>query len=315
MSLYIWDIQISGQYSHTEESIIKFLKQDQVYAGIQKSKLSCQKIEEDIRKKFTDIGWVSAEIRGTRLLIKITETNMPKPYEEQTEPCHIIAPKDGIIDSIITRKGTPLVRKGDVVKKGAILVGGYINLYGDDATVVSQKADIADADIIIKSYYNYQDEFSLEYIDKEYTGNSRRFYTVTILGKRFYLLNPLKDYDSYDYYDEAKSENTWKLNTNFYLPFSTGSTEYMEYNEVKRVYSKEEAIKKAQKQLERYIDALKENGVEILKNNVTIEVMKKKCVAKGKLIVKEPVHTTKKVKESELIKEPPATPDPEKSGD
>ena len=75
MSLFIWEISISGELKHTDESMLKFLKTNHVYMGIQKEKVDCPKIEEAIRAKYPDIGWVSAEIRGTRLLIKIKETD------------------------------------------------------------------------------------------------------------------------------------------------------------------------------------------------------------------------------------------------
>ena len=58
------------------EAILKFLNQKQIYTGIKK------KVVSEIRRKNwwnTDIGWVSAEIKGTRLNIKITETSMPAP--------------------------------------------------------------------------------------------------------------------------------------------------------------------------------------------------------------------------------------------
>ena len=152
MSLFIWDVKISGQYTHTEEAIVKFLQNSGVFAGIMKKDIDCTEIEEIIRKEYTDIGWVSAEIRGTRLLIQITETNMPKPYVQQTEPCHIVADKDGIITEIVTRTGAPKVKKGDVVKKGDILVSGVVDIYGDDQTVIKKEIVVADADIRIKSF-------------------------------------------------------------------------------------------------------------------------------------------------------------------
>ena len=121
MSLFIWDISITGGSKHTPESLIKFLDENQIHTGMRKSTIDCKAIEDKIRLSYNDIGWVSAEIRGTRLIIKITETNMPAPAQKAQEPSHIIASKDAIIKSIITQTGEPKVKPGDIVKKGIYL--------------------------------------------------------------------------------------------------------------------------------------------------------------------------------------------------
>lgn len=309
MSLFIWDIEVSGQYSHTEEAIIKFLDSEGVYSGIRKGSLNCQQIEDTIRKKYPDIGWVSAEIRGTRLLLKITETNMPKPYEERTEPCHIVADKDCIIDKIVTRKGTPVVKEGQVVKKGDILVSGVVELIGDDQTVIKKQAVVADADITVKSFYQYKSEFDLEYDDKVYTDSSMKYYTVSLFGHKFYLCNPLKDYDGYKKYDHIEDETTLRLNKNFYLPFSVSSIENKEYEIVHKTYSEDEAIAKATKDVNLYISHLIEHNVEIVENQVVTTLTEdRKCVSEGKIIVKEPAMDTVKVKSEEYYVEPTTAP-------
>ncbi|MDO5520361.1 MAG: sporulation protein YqfD [bacterium] len=312
MSLFIWDIEVSGQYSHTEEAIVKFLDSKGVYAGVKKGTLNCQEIEETIRKRYSDIGWVSAEIRGTRLLLELTETNMPKPYEKQTEPCHIVADKDCVVDKIVTRKGTPMVREGQVVKKGDILVSGVIELHGDDQTIIKKEAVVADADVTVKTYYQYKSEFNLDYIDKVYTDQSMKYYSFTAFGKEFYLCNPLKNYNEYEKCDKIVDESTLKLNTNFYLPFSVSSIENKEYELVPKTYTGDEAIAKATSDLELYIKRLTAEDVVILDNQVVTTLTEdRKCVSEGKLIVLEPAHDTKKVTEEESYMEP--TPEPKEN--
>jgi acyl-CoA synthetase (AMP-forming)/AMP-acid ligase II len=94
LSLFIWDISVIGGSKYTPEAMRKFLKDNHVYAGIQKKDVNCHEIEEIIRLAYNDIGWVSAEVKGTRLIIKITETNMPAPAQKAMAPSHIVATKD-----------------------------------------------------------------------------------------------------------------------------------------------------------------------------------------------------------------------------
>ncbi len=299
LSQYIWNIGVSGQYTHTEEAIIKYLNSIDVSVGTRKGKINCQKIEEQIRKEYVDIGWVSAEIKGTRLLIKITETNMPAPYQQKNKPCHIVATRDGKITSMITRVGTPMVQVGAQVKKGDILVSGIIDIMGDNGILLNKEPVVSDADIVLRTNYEYKNSFSMKYIDKEYNQENFKVYGISMFDKKFFVWNPLKKFNSTDKYDIIMDENYWKLNNSFYLPVKWIKKEFLGYNQVTKKYTKEEAEEKALEQLNRYIEKITEKGVLIIKNNVKITIDDKSCVAKGYLIVDEPELDYRLIKDSE----------------
>lgn len=296
LSLFIWDISILGGHSYTEEAMLKFLKKNEVYMGIQKKKVNCQDIEELIRGTYRDIGWVSAEIKGTRLIIKITETNMPVPAVTATKPCHIVASKDAIITKIITRTGTPMVEVGSVVKKGDILVSGVVDVIGDNDILLTKRPVIADADIVGKSYYDYEDKFSLKYKQRQYTGEVKSGYALSFFLKKFNIYNPRIIYGKYDI---IVNESTLHLTDNFYLPLSYSKTLYREYIEVLKTYTKEEVLELGKNRLERYLKDLMENHVLILENHVTININNNNCTAKGKIIVEESIKEYKTIDDSE----------------
>ncbi len=301
MSLNIWDINILGGSKYTPETMIKFLDEHQVYTGIQKRRVDCQEIEEKIRLTYKDIGWVSAEIRGTRLIIKITETNMPAPAKIAMEPSHIVATKDAIIKKIITRAGTPLVKEGAVVKKGDILVSGVITILDDFGVEISKKPVVADADIRSSSYYDYKDTFSINYDYKKYSGKSKKGYYITFYGKKLFLYNPS---NSYPKYDIIVNEKTLHITDSFYLPFQFGNIFTREYVEEKRTYSEDEAQKIAMERLNRYFKKLIENDVLITENNVKITIENKKCITSGRIRVEEPAWEYKTIMEDEWRIEP-----------
>ena len=76
-----------------------------------------------IRLERDDIAWMSIDLNGTNVIVKIVEnTEKPKMVNEE-EYCNIVAKKTGVITKINARSGTPLVREGEVVEEGMILVG------------------------------------------------------------------------------------------------------------------------------------------------------------------------------------------------
>jgi similar to stage IV sporulation protein len=296
LSLFIWDISILGGSKYTPEAMLEFLEENEVFTGIKKKKVDCQEIEETIRLAYNDIGWVSAEIKGTRLIIKITETNMPAPAEIAIAPSHMIATKNGIIKEIITRSGTPLVKAGDVVKKGDILVSGIITVMDDFNVVISNQPVVADADIQCKSYYDYYDELPMSYIDKIYTKESKKGYYVALIGKKIFLYNRRNTYNKYDI---IVNENTLHVTNSFYLPFQYGTIMTREYVEERKIYTEDEAITIAKARLKRYFDRLIENDVLINENNVKITIENNKCIAQGRILVEEPAWEYKTIQENE----------------
>lgn len=296
LSLYIWDINIQGGHTYTPEAMIKFLKNNNVYTGIHKKHINCQNIEELIRLTYKDIGWVSAEMKGTRLIIKITETKMPKPYIAVDSNSHIVASKDSIITEIVTRTGTPLVKIGDVVKKGDILISGIVDIIGDNEILVNKKAVLADADIIGKTIYEYEDSMPLDYLEKQYTGNKKTGYTLNFLLKKINIYKPRNIYPKYDI---IVSERMLHFSNNFYLPIGYTITDYPEYIEVKKRYTKEEATSLMENRLTRFINKLTEDDVIILENQVKIEINNKKITAKGKILVLESIKDFRAVNDDE----------------
>lgn len=80
-----------------------------------------------LREEFSNITWVSAKIEGTQLILEIKENVDGYVTEETPEgPFSLAASKDGIVSSIITRSGTPMVLPGTPCKKGDVLVSGEI---------------------------------------------------------------------------------------------------------------------------------------------------------------------------------------------
>ncbi len=300
-SLYIWDISFSGCGKYTPEALTKFLEDNYIYTGIKKSKVNCQEIEETMRLAYHDIGWVSAEIKGTRLMIKIKETNMPISAAKTVKPSHIVAAKDAIIQSIITRTGTPMVSEGEVVKKGEILVSGIINIMGDFDELLGKDTVVADADIRCKTFYDYKNTFSINYKKKFYTGKEKKGYYLNAFQKKLFLYNPRY---SYPMYDIIVNEKTLHITDNFYLPFRIGRITTREYNEAKLKYTEEEAINIANVRLERYIDKLIENDVLIIENNVKITIKDNRCIARGRIVVEEPAWKYRLIQENEWRIEP-----------
>lgn len=302
MSLYIWNIHIEGNYSRTTNVILDYLESEHIVHGMPKSQVDCKEIQSMIRIQFPDIIWVSAEIKGTRLLIRIRENmdSLPKESEtEEEEPRDIVAAREGIVTSVLVRKGVSRIQAGDEVEAGQLLISGRIDILNDSGEVADYQYTAADADVYASTTYTYYDEFVLSHEVRHPTGKKRHGVYAKIGGKTI----SLKLHPDFETFSTLNTEYPLKLTENFYLPLTFGTTLYEEYEIYTESYSEEEATALAEANLKEFLENLIEKGVQIVENNVKIEVGTNTCTAYGTISAVEEIGSYKPAELLEAIPE------------
>ena len=114
---------MEGNTKYTDSTLLHFLEEKGYVHGMKKSGIVCEEIEKDIRGRYGDITWVSAQISGNRLIIRIKENQIidaegTPASDESGTGMDLTASKNGTVVSVITRTGTPKVHPGDSVEKG-----------------------------------------------------------------------------------------------------------------------------------------------------------------------------------------------------
>lgn len=287
LSLFIWNIHIDGNQTRTDETILAFLEEKNTVHGMLRKDVDCEQIVKDIRQQFDDIIWVSAYVKGTRLMIQVKENSdtITMPATEMEKPSDIVADKDGVVTEIITRKGVPLVHAGDEVKKGDLLVSGRVEVLNDSKEVIGYQYQTADADIFVQTVCPYEEKMERAYEKKIYTEKERR---------KYYLKwNDIKvsvgmTKNQYQHAERLTEEYRWTLGEHFVLPVSHGMEWEREYRLQKKLYGKEEVQTMLSENFHRFCGELEKKGVQILENNVKIHIGQNLATAKGTLTLIEP---------------------------
>lgn len=268
-SMYIWDISFAGNREYTDSVLLKQLAGISVTPGIMINQVDCDSIEKQIRNTYDNITWVSAEIRGTRLIIHIKENDgVVNSENNNNENRDIVCTQDGIVTSIITRSGTPMVKPGDEVKKGQIMVSGVIGVHNDAGECIDKYYTCADADIAINTNIEYCDIINCDYEYKNYTGRSTKYIIAGFANNLFEIGLLPKKYNESDTVTDTK---VWKLTNSFYLPVCTGSRTVREYETMVNSYTEKEAADILTQRFNKYIYDMSENKVQIIGNSVTIK--------------------------------------------
>lgn len=296
-SLFIWDINVDGTYFYTDEQIKTRIEEQYVTLGQRKSQIDCNELEEQLRQDFPEICWVSCEITGTQLNVQIKETlEGTEMVNEDTSIQDIAAAKDGVIVEMITRSGTPVVKVGQTVARGDILISGVIYIYDDFDAILETDYVAADGDVIAETVYDYEDSFDMQYYEKHYTGKHQMSVTFEILDWMQEIHLPWKAFQNFD---QVEENHKLCLGHTYYLPVSFTVTQRREFTPELVTYSEEEAKELADLRFQRFVDDLSEKEVEIMENNVTIEIENGVCHAVGNVVVWERIGYGKSITISE----------------
>ncbi len=286
LSCFIWDIQVRGNLAVTDEKVLDYLEQEGIHQGIWKASLDYKQLAACLRQSFPEFTWVSVKLQGTRLLIDLKETmdSSLAENEQASGKGSLAANRNGTVVKIITRAGTPLVKAGDQVKKGDMLVSGRIDLLNDAGEVYDHQYVKADADVYIQYSYSYQDELSLKQQVKTYTGReiSRKLlkFGGFHLGLPFFSI-------PYSQYDCVTTGHQFRVMENFYLPVYFSEIRVKEYEISDKILEKQEAEQVILKNLKNFLEKIEEKGVQIFQNDVKIETTDSICKAQGRLLLIE----------------------------
>ncbi len=176
---YIVDIEVI----HSSISIRKLIYQELENNNVRKNTFAysfeeLENIQKNILNNNKDkLEWISITKDGMKYIIRCEERKI-KEINKENGYRNIVAKKDAYITKIISTKGVNLVRSGEYVKKGDVLISGEIKLYEE------VKGDtLATGYVYGNVWYNVQLSIPKEENKKEYTGKSR--FNININDKIF----------------------------------------------------------------------------------------------------------------------------------
>ena len=268
LSLFLWNITFEGNAHYSSDTLLRYLREHGIFCGMRKSRISCEELEENLRSDFPGIAWVSAGVSGTRLLVKIKESEAVSRIPEPDEtPCDVAASRPGVITSLVVRQGRALVKAGDSVEEGQVLVSSKLTLTDDAGETVEEVYVRADADVYAQTaYFCRQSLPPLRRVTVR-TGKKRRGVQLQIGSLAFRFLFPFSEGEDWIWQTE---DVQLCLGEDFYLPVRVGWVEGESCSVYERPYTQEEVQEAAEDVQRRYLENLMEKGVQIIENNVKI---------------------------------------------
>ena len=241
-SNYIWNIEIVGIEEINIGELIMQLEEEGIKVGEAKRKVNPTNVINNIRLKRQDISWMSVDMKGTNVVITVVKAEEKPEIINKNEYCNIVATQRGMITKITADTGTTKLKVGDIVEKGDVLIGGYMEGKYTDTRYVHAKGEVK-----AKVWYtkNIKSGFTREITEE--TGVTQNKYSIKVNNFEINLYKTLPNFENYDKINET---NRIRLFKNFYLPIEINKTTYVEQKKSKVTYGKDQLKEILIKELE-----------------------------------------------------------------
>lgn len=192
------------------------------------------KKREEILKKILEeekdkLEWLEIKSSGTTYIVNVEERKKNQE-KENTEEQDIIAKKDAMILRIEAISGEIQKKKYDYVKRGDVIISGFIKNKEDVVSKVK-----ADGKVFGEIWYKVSVDMPKIYTEKKYTNREKTVLQIEYLDKKYNLFSKFKEYDS---------KNKFSINNNI-LPISIGIKTLKETITTRRIYNTKNISSKA----------------------------------------------------------------------
>ena len=255
---FIWDITVSGNESVTSSEVRTLLAEHGFGVGSYIPHANTDRIENKIMIDSEKISWMSINIIGTVAEVQIREHKEPQKSNVAKKPSNMIATSSGIIEEVRIWRGNAVVKAGDYVKKGDLLISG---LY--DSTQKGFRYTRASGEVYARTVREIFIDIPYEYEEKCFTGDE---YCNKYLNFFDYSINISKKCGKEGaLYDKIYTVENCCLPDGTQTPFSLQTERFLEYKIEKRTRDASAAENLAYRQLEEKLSELSDSAIVIEK--------------------------------------------------
>ena len=160
---YVWDVRVTGNEKMTTSEVIAELNECGFGVGSSLRRFHAGELENRVLLQSDDLAWLSIHIDGTVAMVQVLE-RVERPEDTPAKPANLIASCDGQIESVELLRGDCVVKVGQAVRAGELLVSGVY-----DSQTVGVRFTRAAGRILARIEHHYQVEIPLETTQKVYS--------------------------------------------------------------------------------------------------------------------------------------------------
>jgi len=231
ISSFVWDVSVTGNSKVSTEVIMDKLSENGIKIGALKYSINPDDIVGNMMLELNDLARISISLRGTKINVIVNERVRPPDLINRNVPCDLVALKEGVVSSIVAKEGLEMVKIGDAVIKGQLLITGTIeNMKIKEAMpLMVHSMGIVKA----RTWYEASAPVEQKLVKAKRTGLKKEMYSIAFFTKIFKLFHSKIPYNNSEHVEIKKK---LCIGENFALPIEIIRDQYyeyeLEYNEI-----------------------------------------------------------------------------------
>ncbi len=122
LSGFIWSVEVVGNQQIPTEDLLRACEEIGIGEGVYAGGIDYKTASQQLLLLEPGLSWCSLNLEGCRLTLNVSEIRTEQP--EDDAPSNLKAKADGTVTKIDVKSGNCLVKVGDTVAKGDLLVSG-----------------------------------------------------------------------------------------------------------------------------------------------------------------------------------------------
>ena len=177
-SFFIWDFEVEGNESVSEETILRALERCGVGLGTFGLALDSEDLRNHVLLEVPELSWIAVNVSGCRASVQVRERRMPPELMDERTPANVVARRAGLILDIQARSGRGSVLPGTSVTEGQLLISGV-----EDTGTFGAHLMAGEGAVTARTWYALQTTVPLYGQQKQYTGEKKTGFSL-MLGRR-----------------------------------------------------------------------------------------------------------------------------------
>lgn len=229
LSRFILVVQVSGNETVPTAVILSQLRQLGARPGAYGPGLDRKQLAQELLVRVDGLSWAALNLHGTRLEVIVREEIKTPERVDESGCFDIVAQADGIITHIEPELGDALVKDGDVVAKGDVLISGTVTLEPPQYSGLPNRyyQTHARGRVWARTWRFLTAAIPADTAVKEYTGAEQSVWSVNFLGRRIKIFGNTSI--SWTMYDKITTVRQAALPGGEALPLSLSRETFREY--------------------------------------------------------------------------------------
>ncbi len=174
----VWEVSVTGNEKLSEETVVQMLESYGFGVGTRFGDIDFDVLQNDFLLTTDDIAWIAVNMEGTVARVEIRENLGERKKRQEGSAANMIAGEDGQILEVRLMGGRAAVSRGDIVRKGELLISGVLTVGADGL-----RYEYADGEVLAQVNRVITAESPLTRTENVPTGREKSKKTVRFFDK------------------------------------------------------------------------------------------------------------------------------------